>query len=207
LAGGAPEERARFYAERWDSWRWRLVFRLFFSRLVMARAGRDPEFFRYVEGSVAERILARARHALTALDPADNPYLHWILTGEHGAALPLALRPEHFATIRANLDRLEWHQQSLEAFAATAAPGSVDCCNLSDIFEYISPAAYEAALARLLTVARPGARLAYWNMLAPRSRPAALADRLRPLSELAARLHQADKAFFYSAFVLEEVTG
>jgi S-adenosylmethionine-diacylglycerol 3-amino-3-carboxypropyl transferase len=207
LAGGPSEERARFYRERWDTWRWRLVFRLFFSRFVMARAGRDPEFFRYVEGSVAERLLARARNALTALDPAENPYLHWILTGQHGAALPLALRPEHFATIRANLDRLEWRQQSLEDFAATAAPGSVDRFNLSDVFEYVAPAAYEATLERLLRVARPGARLAYWNMLAPRSRPEALAGRLRPLAELAARLHQADKAFFYSAFVVEEVTG
>jgi S-adenosylmethionine-diacylglycerol 3-amino-3-carboxypropyl transferase len=207
LAGGSVEERARFYRERWDTWRWRLVFRVFFSRFVMARAGRDPEFFRYVQGDVAERILARARHALTALNPAENPYLYWILTGEHGAALPLALRPEHFAVIRANLDRLEWRQQSLEDFVATAAPGSVDRCNLSDIFEYVAPAAYEATLERLLRVARPGARLAYWNMLAPRSRPEALAGRLRPLVELAARLHQEDKAFFYSAFVVEEVMG
>jgi S-adenosylmethionine-diacylglycerol 3-amino-3-carboxypropyl transferase len=206
LAGGAPDERARFYGERWDTWRWRLIFHLFFSRFVMARAGRDPAFFRYVEGDVAGRILARARHALTELDPAANPYLHWILTGQHGDALPLALRPEHFATIRANLDRLEWRQQSLEDFAAHATPRSVDRFNLSDIFEYVSPAAYQATLERLLTVARPGARLAYWNMLAPRSRPEALADRLRPLADLAARLHRADRAFFYSAFIVEEVT-
>jgi S-adenosylmethionine-diacylglycerol 3-amino-3-carboxypropyl transferase len=54
--------------------------------------------------------------------------------------------------------------------------------------------------------ARPGGRLAYWNMLVPRSRPKSMADRLRPLSELAERLHRADKAFFYSRFVVEEVS-
>ena len=42
-------------------------------------------------------------------------------------------------------------------------------------------------------------------MLAPRSRPESLAYRLRPLEEEAARLHLKDKAFFYSAFVIEEV--
>jgi len=42
-------------------------------------------------------------------------------------------------------------------------------------------------------------------MLVPRSRPESLADRLRPLRELAARLHERDKAFFYSALVVEEV--
>ena len=68
-----PEERRRFYEQRWDTWRWRLLFRLFFSRTVMGRLGRDPEFFRYVEGDVAASILARTRHALTVLDPADNP--------------------------------------------------------------------------------------------------------------------------------------
>ena len=50
-----------------------------------------------------------------------------------------------------------------------------------------------------------GARLAYWNMLAPRRRPESMAARLRPLDDLAARLHLADRAFFYSAFVVEEV--
>ena len=41
-------------------------------------------------------------------------------------------------------------------------------------------------------------------MLAPRSRPASMADVLRPLEERAAALHASDKAFFYSRFVLEE---
>ena len=60
-------------------------------------------------------------------------------------------------------------------------------------------------LEAILRASRPGARLAYWNMLVPRRRPDALADRLVPLSDLAASLHAADRAFFYSAFVVEEV--
>ena len=77
-------------------------------------------------------------------------------------------------------------------------------CNLSDIFEYMSPDEYQRQLERLCRALAPGGRLAYWNMLAPRRRPEAMADELRPLAELAARLHRADKAFFYSAFVVEE---
>jgi len=171
----------------------------------MGRAGRDPRFFQYVEGSVADRILARTRYALTALDPTANPYLQWILTGRHTTALPYALRPENFAVIRANLDRLEWRCQSLEDFLAATGPRSVDRYNLSDIFEYMSAQSCAELLERLASVGRPGGRLVYWNMLVPRSRPDALADRLTPLSELAARLHQQDKAFFYSALVVEEI--
>jgi S-adenosylmethionine-diacylglycerol 3-amino-3-carboxypropyl transferase len=203
--------RERFYDERWNTWRWRLLFRLFFSRRTMGRLGRDPEFFRYVDGSVADRILARTRHALTTLEPSENPYVRWILTGTHGDALPCALRAEHFETIRGNLDRLEWRCDSLEAFLARAeaSPNDRFCrfdrFNLSDAFEYVSLDHYHRMLEAIVRVSRPGARLAYWNMLVPRHRPESMADRIVPLAELAARLHQADRAFFYSAFVVEEV--
>lgn len=203
LRGGAGRED--FYTKKWNTWRWRLLFRVFFSRFVMGRLGRDPSFFRYVRGRVSDRILSRTRHALTFLDPAENPYLQWILTGRHPTALPFALRAENFDAIRANLDRLEWRLQSVEDFL-TSEPGlRLDGANLSDIFEYMSEANTAALLARLAGASRPGARLAYWNMLAPRSRPDSLAHRLRPLEELAARLFAQDKAFFYSRFVVEEV--
>jgi S-adenosylmethionine-diacylglycerol 3-amino-3-carboxypropyl transferase len=199
-------ERLRFYANDWDTWRWRLLFRLFFSRTMMGRLGRDPEFFRYVEGDVAGRILDRTRHALTELDPAENPYVHWILTGTHGAALPCALREESFAPIRANLDRLEWRLASLEDYL-TGGRETFDRFNLSDLFEYVSLEHYQRLLGAIVAASRPGARLAYWNMLAPRERPAAMAESLVPLTETATQLHLRDRAFFYSAFRLEEVAA
>src|SRR5438046_1471511 len=60
------ETRRAFYERRWDSWRWRAIFRAFFSRAVLGWIGRDPEFFRLVSGPVSARFLDRARHALTA---------------------------------------------------------------------------------------------------------------------------------------------
>jgi S-adenosylmethionine-diacylglycerol 3-amino-3-carboxypropyl transferase len=173
----------------------------------MGRMGRDPSFFAYVEGDVGTRILERAKHAVTELDPAANPYLQWIMKGRHTTALPLALRPEHFGTIRANLDRLEWRCQSVEDFLNEQGPRSIDRFNLSDIFEYMSPENFHRLLAHLAASGRPGGRLAYWNMLAPRSRPDSMANVLRPLNDLSARLHLQDKAFFYSRFVVEEVLG
>ena len=199
------DERRRFYDERWDTMRWRLLFRLFFSRTVMGRLGRDPEFFRYVDTDVAGSILGRTTHALRELDPAANPYVHWILTGTHGVALPLALRPEHFDTIRDHLDRIEPHLLSVEELLGRTADSSLDRFNFSDLFEYVSVEHYHRMLDAILRCSRSGARLAYWNMLAPRRRPDALAPRLRSLDADADRLHLQDKAFFYSAFRLEEV--
>ncbi len=199
------DERRRFYRERWDSWRWRALFRLFFSRAVLGRLGRDPEFFRYVSGDVAARLLERTEHALTELDPSDNPYVQWILTGTHAASLPYALREEHFDTIRANLGRLSWERVSLEAYLQRADAGSVDRFNLSDLFEYVSLDHYHRMLGAIVRAGRRGARLAYWNMLATRRRPDSMADRLLPLDDLADRLHSRDRAFFYGALRIEEV--
>jgi S-adenosylmethionine-diacylglycerol 3-amino-3-carboxypropyl transferase len=41
----------------------------------------------------------------------------------------------------------------------------------------------------------------------PRSRPESLAAHLRPLATLGRSLHAADRAFFYSAFRIDEVIG
>jgi S-adenosylmethionine-diacylglycerol 3-amino-3-carboxypropyl transferase len=198
-------ERAAFHDNHWSNRRWRLLFQVFFSRRVMGWLGRDPGFFRYVEGSVADRILARTRHALVELDPSANPYLHWILRGTHGDALPRALRHEHFDAIRDGLGRLTTHQRSLEDHLAASPERSFDGFNLSDVFEYMSPDASERLLAAAARAGRPGARLVYWNMLAPRSRPESLAQVLRPLPEVAATLFPRDKAWFYSRLVVEEV--
>lgn len=206
LKGGTLEQRQAFYAQEWDTWRWRSLFHLFFSRRVMGVLGRDPSFFKYVEGSVSDRILQRTRYALTQLDPAENPYLQWILTGHHTTALPYALRPEHFDLIRHHLDRLEWHCLSIEDFCSQIGENCIDRYNLSDIFEYLSPENTATLLKALVKAGRNGGRLAYWNMLAPRSRPASMRHQLKPLTALAQHLHQQDKAFFYSAFVIEEIT-
>jgi S-adenosylmethionine-diacylglycerol 3-amino-3-carboxypropyl transferase len=197
------EEQERFYREEWDTWRWRLVFRLFFSRFVMGRLGRDPAFFEHVEGTVGERILERTRHALTAIPVGTNPYLTYIMTGNYSArALPRYLRPEHADTVRRRLERIELHRGGAET-----ALGPFDAFNLSDIFEYMSPAQHEHVYAALVDQAAPGARIAYWNLLAPRDIAGGVADRVRPLSDLAARLHARDKAWFYHAFHVDEVVA
>ena len=197
------EERRMFYDRRWNNLRWRLMFGTFFSRQLMGFLGRDKEFFRYVEGGVSGRLLKRTEYALTDLDPAKNPYVQWILTGQHNNVLPIALRQENFEPIRRNLDRLRWRCGSLEESLSGSA--KFHCFNLSDIFEYMSPLAYEQLLKLLIRSAHSGARLAYWNMLAPRRRPESLREELRPLEELSAQLFARDQAFFYSALVIEEV--
>ena len=204
LAGDASAEARRQWHDRhWDTARWRLLFRVATSRAVLGRA-RYPTAFSQVEGRVADRLRRRVREAITATDPAANPYLQWVLTGTHRAALPRYLRPEAFAPIRDRLDRLSWRVAPLDrALAEADAPFSQ--FNLSNVFEYLPPAAADALYAQVADAARPGARVATWSVLADRRPGPALAGRLVRLDALADRLHAVDKAPFYGAFHVDEV--
>lgn len=206
LEDTGPDERREFYEKKWDTWRWRTMFRIFFSRRVMGMLGRDPEFFRYVEGSVADRILGRVRHALTELPPQGNPYLHYILTGSFADALPLYVRPESYPLVRENLERLVLQHGSTDD-AITRHGGKFSGMNLSDIFEYMDEPTFAAVAGRLLGATSAGSRLVYWNMLAPRSIAGSFGMHAKRLDALSERLHLNDQAFFYSALHVDEVKG
>jgi S-adenosylmethionine-diacylglycerol 3-amino-3-carboxypropyl transferase len=170
----------------------------------MSALGRDPRFFVHADGPVSQRLLARIARSLRDDDAGANPYLRWILTGAHGDALPLALRPESFDAIRANLDRLEIRASSLEEFVDTYGGTPIDGWNLSDVFEYVDMGAYASLLARIAAISSPRARLAYWNMLVPRRRPDSLAPFLASREDVAAPLRARDRVPFYGDFVVEE---
>ncbi|MEM9796398.1 MAG: DUF3419 family protein [Pseudomonadota bacterium] len=198
-----PEARADFLHNRFETWRWKLLLNVFFSRFMMGRMGRDKAFFDHVDGSVAAHVTWRIRHAAIDMDPAGNPYLHWIMKGTHGDALPMTWRPEYHETIRDRLDRLDIRPGPLEAAIGTGE--RFDGFNLSDIFEYMAPETYAQVYGDILGAANPGARLVYWNMMAPRRVPSAHAGRVERKNAEEDALKAQDKAFFYSDFVIEEV--
>jgi len=201
----SEEERRNFYEERWNNNRWNLLCRMFFGRASLGQLGRDPSFMKYADESVWESLQRRIPNAFVVQRPTDNPYLQWILEGRFVSALPFAWRAENFARIRANIDCLEWRCDSIEQVLSELPAGSLNGCNLSDIFEYMSQADYERLLSDLVRAGAPGCRLVYWNVVAERHCPQSLSHTLRSRRTLASNLHQRDKAFFYRNFVVEEV--
>jgi S-adenosylmethionine-diacylglycerol 3-amino-3-carboxypropyl transferase len=194
------DQRKNFYEKKWDRWGWRLLFKIFFSRFVMGRAGRDPSFFRHVEGPVSGHILNRTKFALTELSTHNNPYLSYILNGNFSMnALPCYLRPENFDAIQSRVDRIKLVQGPIEQ-----VKGSFDAFNLSDVFEYMDESEFERCYQKIVDLANPKARIAYWNMLVPRSCPKDCLAKISPLIGQAAILHSQDKAWFYQKFVVEE---
>ena len=150
---------------------------------------------------MADKILERSKYALTQLPTHANPYLEYILTGNFTRNLPHYLQPENYPKVKENLDGLVLFKGMIQ----DAVEGEqVDGYNLSDIFEYLDPALCEEVYRALLDRANPGARFAYWNMLAPRKCPESLADQVQHLDAFSDALFKKDLAWFYSAFVVEE---
>lgn len=207
LEARSREEREQFFERHWNTHRWRGLLRLFSSRWLLQRLGRDAAFFTYAQERISQHIEQRTRHVLTALDPARNPYVELLLTGHQQRSLPLALRPEQFEPIRANLHRLEWHTAPLEQVLQQERAGSIHAFNLSDVFEYLSPDSTRQMFGAIATAAAPAARLAYWNMVVPRSGHGLTFDsrRIVALPQQADALYQQDQVPFYSRFVVEQV--
>jgi S-adenosylmethionine-diacylglycerol 3-amino-3-carboxypropyl transferase len=208
LSARTLAEQQRIYATQWDSIWWRSLFRLFFHRQVIAALGRDPAYFALCEvDNVADHYLRRAQTALTTIPLRENPYLAYMLSGDYDTAdrTPCYLKTEHLERIPPFLDRIEVRESSLRQALDDLPSHSIDAFYLSDVFELASTAEYESALAEIVRVARPGARLCYWNNLVRRQRPASLANVLQPHEQLADLLHQQDRSFLYSRFVVESV--
>jgi len=201
----APAEREQFYKHKWNTFRWRALFKVFFSEIVMGALGRDPSFFQYAEGGLPAQLMTWTRKALVDQDPSKNPYLHWILKGEFGSVLPNFLREENFEAIKANVDKLEWHQKSIEEYLSDAPDVKFDSFNLSDVFEYMSEDNYKSIMKLIADASQSDARVIYWNMMAPRTSERAGLEDLRPMTEIANELFKRNNTFFYSKFIVEEV--
>jgi S-adenosylmethionine-diacylglycerol 3-amino-3-carboxypropyl transferase len=106
--------------------------------------------------------------------------------------------------LKRNLDRLTTFEGPIEEAAAAHRGAGFDGFNLSDLFEYLDEPTGAALYGKLLETARPGARIAYWNMLVPRRLGPTFPGRVHSLDAEARALFARDLAFFYSAFVLEE---
>jgi S-adenosylmethionine-diacylglycerol 3-amino-3-carboxypropyl transferase len=202
-------QREEYWHERWNNLRWRTVLRMFFSERVIAKLGRDESFFEHVQIDVGRHYSARAYHAFVELDPSRNPFLQYILLGRY---LDLEtghpyLAPGNFELLRERLDRLEVVCAEMEGYLHTCEPGSFTGFNLSDIFEWMSDELHERVYRAIASVSAPGATLAYWNNLVPRSAPTSLLETgaVTTDRDLAVRLHDSDRAFLYRDFHVDRI--
>jgi S-adenosylmethionine-diacylglycerol 3-amino-3-carboxypropyl transferase len=193
--------RVAYYEGSWNTWGWRLLNRVAFSRQVMGSQGRDPEFFRHADGDVTSGPSRRLEKALTLKPTQDNPYLTYHLTGNYSRrALPLYLRREHFNAIRRRSHRVRNFLGPVEK-----APGRFHGFNLSNIFEYMDEAQHSSTYNALARKGLSGGRLAYWNLHVRRPLPDSAKQRAVVLHKMSRQLHARDKNWAYRSFNVDQI--
>ncbi|MBI1305165.1 MAG: DUF3419 family protein [Bacteroidetes bacterium] len=189
------DEQKIYFHNHWNSWRWRWLFRIFFSRYVMGRFGRDKAFMKEVEVSVSDFILKQAARHLSSVYCQTNGMLRMIMSGTFGDDLPHYVREENFDKIKSRIHRLEL----FEGYAQLSSHSKkgFDKFNLSNIFEYMSPEMFSETVRQFVAQSRPGSRFAYWNLMVPRIMSNVNSE-LNSDTELEEQLRNRDRGFFYS---------
>jgi S-adenosylmethionine-diacylglycerol 3-amino-3-carboxypropyl transferase len=197
-------ERARFYDEEWNRWPWRLLFKAFFNKTILARRGLSPDYFTFDDGSrsFAESFANRTARAMRDLPVRDNPFLARYLLGGYldEDHLPEYLQAGNFEAIKSRLDALDMCVGDVRTVLDEMPEHSLDGLCLSNVFELMSEDETASVLEKVSRVLRPGGRLTIRNLMVPRTAPPALGDRLAFEPELSRELHNADRSFVYRSF-------
>ncbi len=189
----------QFYEQRWDTWRWKALFRVFFSQRTMSLLGRDPAKFAHIETSLADQLYHQSAQHLASVHAQGNGFLHYLLVGGFGEYLPWYLRDGNYDQIATNLPKLRLFHGSLAEVVAS----SFELFNLSNIFEYMDLPAVEANAKVLMTLATPGAEIFYWNMMVPRSLSEQMPKEFLSLEKL--EEGRGDWGLFYQRFLREQI--
>ena len=201
LSEKTEEEQEKFYNKTWNNWRWRFLFKLFFSKTIMGKYGRDPEFLKQVDVHVGRTIYNKAAAHLKSKGAQHNFILNYNLTGDFRTLLPHYLEPENYILIKQNLDKLHvFHGYAEDAIVQY---GRFDYMNLSNIFEYMTPELFENTAKGLINGLNTGGKLAYWNLMVTRSVAQQFPQEVKNEEELSKELTIIDKGFFYQQFHLD----
>lgn len=195
-----PAAQKKYYDRYVNNRRMKGVFQIFFGFRMMGKLGRDRAFYNYVEEKEdsASNIKKVADSGMGRIPNYDNPYMTYVLTNRYPEhALPYYLQKEYHETIRSRLDRIEVIRGSF-----LDVSGKHDFFNLSDIFEYMSEEDFQKNVEHLKKLARPGGRVAYYNMQGKRYLEM---DGFRYQKELSEERTMKTKSYFYRDFNVYDI--
>lgn len=202
LSNKDAEDQKIFYTKQWNTWRWRVLFKIFFSKYIMGKFGRDPEFLREVKIPVGEYIYKQTEKHLQSIYSQNNFILHYNLTGSFGNLLPHYLQPGNFEKIKSNLNKLQLKVGYAEDFLKENGPFRY--MNLSNIFEYMDNNQFTETSKLLIDSIEPNGRIAYWNLMVSRKISEIFSEQMEYLEILSQQLTTKDKGFFYNQIIIDQ---
>lgn len=208
------EEQHLFYDEKWNTRRYKLIYKLLFNKIVLARKGLSADYFHFDDGSssFAESFYLRAQNAFRDLPIAGNYFLSLYVTGKYASAeqVPDYMKEQAFHRIKPNLDRVKIKIGEAQTWLDQMPDESIDCFALSNICELMSESETKRLFTSVYRTARPGARVIFRNLMIPREVPESLQGKIVKQKELSEVLRQTDRSFVYgkvAAYRIPKTTG
>lgn len=158
-------EQKNFYNKSWNSLRWRLLFRIFFSKYVMGKRGREPEKLKEVKLNVGKEIFKRAGKHLSSVESQNNYMLGYILSGNFNKCLPPYAQVENFRLTKAWLQENEIQYFHGDLESCLLKYPDFNRFNLSNIFEYMPVDLFKKQVLCLDKYSSPGSICSYWNLM------------------------------------------
>jgi S-adenosylmethionine-diacylglycerol 3-amino-3-carboxypropyl transferase len=205
------EQQKAYFDERWDTFQWRLLFKLLINKRMLAKRGLTADYFKFDDGatSFADSFYRRTRNAMREIPVASNYFIAQYLRGGYLSedAVPAYLLRENLPVVRERLDRIEIVTSDSQGWLGRRAEASIDAFALSNICELMSLDETGRLFAEVARTARPGARICFRNLIVPREVPANLAGEIELQADLSRDLIASDRSFVYSrvqAFVVRK---
>lgn len=200
-------KQKNFYDTKWNNLIWRITFKIFFSKTVMALFGRDSKFFQYNRiKNISKHFFRRTFEGLTKIPISDNYFLHYILLKKYKPNnLPEYLKEENYSLIKKNINKLKIITSDIHTYLKKQGNGTFTKFNLSDIFELYSQEEYENIIKEILRKSKNNTIIIYWNNLVKRNDHLRLNKNIIRDLETSKKLFLKDRVFFYGDFIVEKI--
>lgn len=187
------EEQREIYQKKFNNLFFKLLFKIFFSKKVMAKLGREKSYFAYANIPLSKTLKNRIDLGFNNVLNQDNFFMQYIIEGTF-KTLPTYLQEKNFEIIKNNLDKIEFiHGDIYKVFEITKEKQlKFDFFNLSDIFEYMSEEQTLKHEEMIAQMANLQAKVVFWNMIVPRKFQTSLFKELKSYE-----LFLKEKPFFY----------
>jgi len=169
LAADSLADQRSIYNQRIDAWRYRVLFRFFFGRMVMRSFGRHPDLLKHVKDDLASVFYKRMEHAWCEVSIHENYFFRFILQGAFNRelALPIWAQPECYEQIRTRTSRLAFGEGSITSYLSKTQE-TFDAINLSDVSDALTKPEAEQLFDTCRNRIRSNGRLLVWNNMVDR---------------------------------------
>ena len=196
------EQQREYFDKRWNTWQWRLLFKLLVSKRILARRGLTVDYFKFDDGSTSfsDSFLRRSKRAICDIPARTNYFLALYLLGGYRSDedVPDYLNEEYLPIVKQRLDRIEIVTAAAQDWLNAQPDRSIDCFALSNICELMSLDETARLFTEVARVGSPGARICFRNLMIPRSVPESLEEKIELQDVLSRDLLATDRSFVYS---------